>query len=107
VILQSKRGISYEKSQGNQFRGTSLRGVSKNGRNNWQILCFEESTKVYLGTVDDILKAALLYDIFSIQNKCRKAKTNFSYTAKEIIAIFKIKSLKLIRDNIVQMKNQN
>ena len=70
IIAQSKRGVSNEKTNGkNKNRGTNLRGVSKNGRNNWQILCFEESNKVYLGTVDDITKATLLYDIFSIQNK--------------------------------------
>jgi hypothetical protein len=71
IIFQSKRGQNitgnkYTEEDVDKFRGTKLRGVSKNGRSNWQILCFEESNKVYLGTVDDIVKAALLYDIFSI-----------------------------------------
>jgi hypothetical protein len=95
----------YSSSEVEKFRGTNLRGVSKNGRNNWQILCFEESTKVYLGTVDDIMKAALLYDIFSIQLKGKHAKTNFSYTLRELVAIVSIKSLVSIKNQIVTQKN--
>ena len=106
IIFQSKRGQNitgnkYTEEDVEKFRGTKLRGVSKNGRNNWQILCFEESNKVYLGTVDDIVKAALLYDIFSIQFKGRKAKTNFSYTMRELIAIMSIQSLMSIKNKIV------
>ena len=43
--------------------------------------------KFYLGTVDNILKAAILYDIFTIQAKGIKAKTNFNYNCKELRAI--------------------
>ena len=72
IIAQSKRGVSNEKTNGkNKNRGTNLRGVSKNGRNNWQILCFEESNKVYLGTVDDITKATLRSCMTSLASRTR------------------------------------
>ena len=48
---------------------------------------------MYLGTVDNILKAAILYDVVSIQAKGLKAKTNFIYTKKELIVILFLKSL--------------
>ena len=44
-----------------------------------------EGAKAYLGTVDNILKAAILYDLFSIQAKGMKSKTNFNYTRREFI----------------------
>jgi hypothetical protein len=50
----------------NNYRGSNIRGVSKNGRCNWQILSMCDGSKFYLGTVDNILKAAILYDIFCI-----------------------------------------
>ena len=53
-----------------------------------------QGKNAYLGTVDNILKAAILYDIFAIQAKGKKAKTNFSFTRKEICAIFIIPELK-------------
>jgi hypothetical protein len=49
-----------------ESRGTNLRGVCKNGRCNWQIMQVVDGFKQYLGTVDHILKAALLYDIVAI-----------------------------------------
>lgn len=49
-----------------EYKESNLRGVSKNGRCNWQILSMSEGSKFYLGTVDNILKAAILYDIFCI-----------------------------------------
>lgn len=44
------------------------------------MLTMIDGEKVYLGTVDSLLKAAILYDIVSIQMKGLKAKTNFIYT---------------------------
>jgi hypothetical protein len=67
------------------YRGSCLRGVSRNGRCNWQILSMNEGAKAYFGTVDNFLKAAILYDLFSIQAKGKKAKTNFNYTKREFI----------------------
>lgn len=70
------------------YKECNLRGVSKNGRCNWQILSMSNGAKFYLGTVDNILKAAILYDIFCLQTKGLKAKTNFNYTRHELIAIY-------------------
>ena len=55
---------------------------------------------MYLGTVDNILKAALLYDIYCIQVKGLKAKTNFNYTKRELNAIMQLPSLMYIKENI-------
>lgn len=82
------------------FRGTNLRGVSKNGKCNWQILSMVDKKKSYLGTVDNILKASILYDIFSIQAKGVRAKTNFSYTKKELYSVLKIPSLFNIKESV-------
>ena len=43
--------------------------------------------KFYLGTVDNMMKAAILYDIFSLQTKGLSGKTNFNYTVREIKTI--------------------
>lgn len=46
-----------------------------------------EKFKIYVGTVTSEELASALYDIFQIQIRGIKAKPNFSYTKKEIIAI--------------------
>lgn len=46
-----------------------------------------DNEKVYLGTIDNLLKAAILYDIVSIQMKGLKAKTNFIYTHREVLSV--------------------
>jgi len=52
-----------------------------------------DGRKIYLGTVDNIMVAAILYDIVTIQNKGIKARTNFYYTKKEVIAVLFLKNL--------------
>jgi hypothetical protein len=59
-----------------------------------------EGIKIYLGTVDNILKAALLYDIYCIQVKGLKAKTNFNYTKRELNAVMQLPSLMQIKESI-------
>jgi hypothetical protein len=56
-----------------------------------------DGTKSYLGTVDNILKAAIIYDIFSIQSKGIKAKTNFSYSKVELYSVMQLPSLMNIK----------
>jgi hypothetical protein len=46
-----------------------------------------EHSKTYLGTVDNILKAAILHDILAIQMKGLEAKTNFKYTRRDLLCI--------------------
>jgi hypothetical protein len=98
----SKR--SADESLG-KYKGIHLRGVSKNGRCNWQILSQNENTKTYLGTVDNILKAAILYDILSIQAKGLKAKTNFSYTRTELNSVMTLQDISSIKSNFFQIIN--
>ena len=76
-----------------EFRGTKFRGVSKNGKNSWQILSMMEGKKIYLASVDNILSAAIIYDIHTIQTKGLKAKTNFVYSKASLLAILNIDSL--------------
>jgi len=60
--------------------------------------------KFYLGTVDNILKAAILYDIFCIQTKGMKAKTNFNFTRRELRAVLQLPSLIQIKNSIGDLK---
>ena len=95
----------YQTFQGiENYRGTNLRGVSRNGRCNWQILSMSDGGKFYLATVDNILKAAILYDIFCIQTKGLKAKTNFNFTRLELRAVMQLKSLIKIKNGIMDQK---
>ena len=52
-----------------------------------------DGDKIYLGTVDNILKAAILYDILCIQTKGLMAKTNFNFTRRELRAALMLPSL--------------
>jgi hypothetical protein len=57
-----------------------------------------DGEKFYVGTVDDMHKAAVIYDILSIQTKGRKAKTNFNYCKNELLAILQLKKLSNNKD---------
>jgi len=61
VVIQSAT-----KKNNKQFhrlhRGSTFRGVSKNGKA-WQIMMMIDQEKIYLGTMEDPEKAALLYDM--------------------------------------------
>ena len=87
-------------------RATNLRGVSRNGRCNWQILSMNDGVKFYLGTVDNSLKAALLYDILCIQTKGLKSKTNFTYTRTELAAMMHLPNLIFLKNKICDQKKQ-
>jgi hypothetical protein len=102
IIKTTPKSISQFKQEfiddKQKYRGTNFRGVSRNGRCNWQILTMLDGDKVYLGTVDNLLKAAILYDIFSIQMKGTKAKTNFLYTIKEVTTILGLPNINKIKE---------
>ena len=87
VCPQQHYSMQHYASFAQDYRGTKYRGVSKNGRCNWQILAMTDRDKVYIGTVDNILKAGILYDIVSIQTKGLSARTNFNHTKSELLAI--------------------
>jgi hypothetical protein len=59
-----------------------------------------QGVKIYLGTVDNIIKAAILYDIYCIQMKGLKAKTNFNYSKRELNAVMQLPSLVEVKESI-------
>ena len=65
-----------------------------------------ERGKFYVGTVDNIMKAAILYDIFTLQSKGTKAKTNFNMTTKEIKAILQLPSIMMVKLRLVKLKKK-
>ena len=75
------------------FRGSRFRGISKNGRNSWQVLVMVNRQKKYVGAIYDEMQAARVYDRITIQYQGVGAKTNFSYTKDELIAILKSRPL--------------
>ena len=79
------------------YRGTAFRGVSRNGKESWQILTMIQGGKAYLATVDNIFYAAILYDMLSIQTKGIKAKSNFNYTKRELLALMSMDCLLHVR----------
>lgn len=48
------------------FRGSRYRGISKNGRNSWQVLVMVNRRKKYVGAIYDEIKAARIYDQIAI-----------------------------------------
>ena len=75
-------------------RGTQYRGISRNCNKQWQILVQCNSQRYYVGSVDNIDKAAILHDLIVLQSKGLKAKTNFSYMKHELLAILVLGDLK-------------
>ena len=85
---------------------THFRGVSRIGKNYWQIIIKNERDDfVYFGTVDNIVKGAIIHDIVSIQTSGLSAKTNFCFTRKEIIALMSLENFMTIKKTIQQRKN--
>jgi hypothetical protein len=67
VIEATMRNCISDKRDSPNFRGTYYRGVSKNSKSvNWQIIAVIENEKLYVGTVDDIVKAAILSDLINV-----------------------------------------
>lgn len=61
-------------------------GVSKNGPN-WQALICINKRKTYIGSFDTQIEAARAFDMYSILINDLGAKTNFSYTKKDLMKI--------------------
>lgn len=73
-------------ADGENFRGSKFRGVSKNG-SQWQVLIMVNKKKRYIGTISTEIEAARLYDKVAIQNHGVKARTNYDYTKEEILNV--------------------
>lgn len=84
VVFPSSK-IRYRMDH-SKYRGSSFRGVSKNGKA-WQVLIMLESQKVYLCNTEEPILAAKLYDLTVLQTKGLKAKVNFQYTKSELLSI--------------------
>ena len=63
IIKGSMKKIPNNEAGIDSFRGSSYHGVSKNGNKNWQILTMIDKYKLYIGTIQNILMAAIIYDI--------------------------------------------
>ena len=66
-----------------------------------------KGSKLYVCTIDNVLKAAILYDIICIQSKGFCSKTNFNYTKREIFAILQLPSLIRIKNWVQQQKMES
>ena len=60
--------------------------MSCNGQT-WKVQFQLENEQIYICSLEDEQRAALLFDIASIQNKCLKSKTNYSYSKLELLCI--------------------
>uniref|UniRef100_A0A7S3J5K1 AP2/ERF domain-containing protein n=1 Tax=Euplotes harpa TaxID=151035 RepID=A0A7S3J5K1_9SPIT len=67
-------------------RGSNFRGVSVNGKK-WQVMVMGFGKKRYYGGIKDENEAAKLYDKYAILTQGVGAKTNFSYTKKQMLDI--------------------
>ena len=64
-------------------RGSTYRGVSKNG-SKWNMMVIHGDVKKYIGKIWQELLAARLYDKYTLILKGLEAKINFSYTRRQI-----------------------
>ena len=91
-----------EKTLKNIFRGdyreSEYRGVARNCKSAWQVLCQLERKQEFIWTFEDKKVAAIIFDMFQIQYKGRKARTNFNYSLKDIFAIMSLGCLMEYRD---------
>ena len=65
------------------YRGSHFRGVSING-NKWQVFFIVNNKKYYVGQMLTEAGAATLYDKIAVFHHGLDAKTNFSYTPKQV-----------------------
>ena len=81
--------LKKRKRKGKKRRLSKYRGVSRNG-NGWQAIMMSNKNKPYLGTFNSEELAARIYDIESIKQNGRYAKTNFSYSKEQIKKIIEL-----------------
>ncbi|CAI2384150.1 unnamed protein product [Moneuplotes crassus] len=85
-IAINKRAKTRKTHIGDDFRGSKYIGVSKNG-GAWQVYIIINKSKKYVGCYKSKLQAAAIYDKLAINFHGKKAKTNFSYTKREVLQI--------------------
>lgn len=80
------RGRKKAENRGGSDRRSTFIGVSKNGPS-WQALISIRKKKTYIGTYETELEAAQAFDFNLILLNGLAAKTNFSYTKEDIVAM--------------------
>ena len=76
-----------------RLEGPFYRGVARNGNTGWQIMCMIRNKQYFIGTVDNVSMAALIYDMIQLQSNGLEVKTNLSYTKLDIIAVLSIQQV--------------
>ena len=71
------------------YRLTSYRGIVKNG-DKWIVRHQFENRKIYGGTFESDILAAICSDMMNLQYIGLKAKTNFKFTVEEILVLLQI-----------------
>lgn len=74
ATLKSSRGLHNGRSE----RRSRYVGVLRNGTR-WQVLINVDRKKRYIGTYNNEVEAAIVYDFYSLGLNGSKARTNFSY----------------------------
>ena len=63
--------------------------------------------KIYIGKIDNILLAAVLFDMIQIQIKGVKANCNFTYTKNEFLKVFNLKKCLLGEEQMANFQNKD
>ena len=82
--------VAQKPTARSRLEGPFFRGVAKNGKTGWQIMCMIRGTSIFIGTVDNVNMAALIYDLIAIQSNGLNLKSNLSYSKLDIIAVLSI-----------------
>jgi len=84
---------------------SKYRGVSRNGKCNWQAIIMVNNKRYYLGNYPSEELAARVYDILSIKKRGIKARTNFPYNNIQLKNIFE-KNINIKCDKIFEIMKQ-
>ena len=98
IIIDEKLKRAYQNINGDKFRGSKYRGVSKN-KNKWQMMIMINQKKVYIGAIQDEIDAAKYYDHIAIISQGLSAKTNFKYNVGQISQIVKDYDIDVVGSN--------
>jgi len=90
----------------NHKRKSRYTGVVKNSQTSWLSAIIFSGKRYFLGSFSNEQDAAKVYDVAQIQCNGIKARTNFSYTKGEIIAMLFERSLIAIREEFEQRRNK-
>lgn len=96
VLVKASKNRHKKRTDG--YRGSTFRGISKNGRQ-WQVIVFIDRQKTYLCISNIKARAARLYDVAVIQAKGLDAQVNYDYSKAQLLAI-------LFQPSLIDLKAQ-